>query len=569
MSDLAPITNIAEICHQLGVDSAVLSPGSRNAPLLVAFARHAGITSHVVVDERSAGFVAMGMAQQQQRPVALVCTSGTAPLNYAPAIAEAFYQALPLLVITADRAPEWVDQQDGQTIVQPQMYQQRVKASYNLPVDRDHPDAVWQIERTVAQAIHLAMCAPCGPVHINVPLREPFYPQGEIRYSPGKVIRELQGERVLSEAQWSALVERWSAHEKILVVVGQQRLSPALIAQFEQLDAVVVGDIVSNLHPCAGSIRCADLILGDLDHARLAQLRPDLLITLGQSLVSKNLKLFLRANPATEQWHIQAAGPVADTYQSLTQVVRLTPEGFFSQLAQRLPPGRPLAYRAQWQEWAERAHAFHAEFFSQPLAFNEFDAIRQVLAALPDDAILHLGNSMAVRYANHLALAPSRIEVYSNRGTAGIEGSLSTAVGHAHASTRLNLILLGDLSFFYDRNALWAQGGLPDNLRIVLLNNQGGGIFDILPNSRRLPECSPYFTTPHVLNAANTASDFGLEYWVCREGEPLARRVAGLLQPGAARLLEIHTAMSTNSEVFRLFKQQWSDLCHNRTHGRA
>ena len=173
---LQPIWNIAHICYKHGIENVIISPGSRSAPLTLAFARHENLNCKVVADERSAAFVALGIAQQTGKPVVLICTSGSAAYNYAPAIAEAYFQQIPLLVLTADRPPEWIDQLDGQTIRQNNIYGKHVKESYTLPVDLSHKDAIWHVGRIVSEAINLSKTYPFAPVHINAPFREPFYP---------------------------------------------------------------------------------------------------------------------------------------------------------------------------------------------------------------------------------------------------------------------------------------------------------------------------------------------------------------------------------------------------------
>mgnify|MGYP001031533192 CR=1 FL=1 len=566
---LPAVMNIAEICAQLGVAEAVISPGSRSAPLALAFARHPRMHTRVVIDERCAAFVALGIAQATGRPVALVCTSGTAPLNYGPGVAEAHYQQLPLILFTADRPPEWIDQQDGQTIVQPGMYQGRVKHCYSLPVDTDHPDAAWQMARSVAEAVNLADTPPRGPVHLNLPFREPFYPTAEqsVAYGPVRVIRQTQGRAVLEKAQWEALLATLEEAERVLVVAGQHNPGAGEIQALETLNLVTVGDIVSNLHGLPRVIRHPDSFLGGLDAETAKRLRPGLLISFGQSVVSKNLKLFLRAHPPREHWHVQLAGPAADTFQCLTRVIRLDPADFLATSQERLGRREDDDYMALWQGLEQNNRRLLAEL-ARDADFHEFSAVQAVLAALPDDCVLHLGNSMAVRHGNFIGLSRSTVRVRSNRGTAGIEGSMSTAVGHSLADSALNVLLLGDLSFFYDRNALWS-GPVPANLRIVLLNNQGGGIFDLLPDASHLPERDEFFLTRHELSAETTARDFELDYRTATDHRQLTAALGDFFSVGArAGLLEIRTDIEINSRFFRHFKQQWRTLCQNPLPGK-
>ncbi|NOZ03310.1 MAG: 2-succinyl-5-enolpyruvyl-6-hydroxy-3-cyclohexene-1-carboxylic-acid synthase, partial [FCB group bacterium] len=283
---LPAIVNIAEICARKGISNAILSPGSRCAPLTLAFARHEKINVRTVSDERSAAYIALGIAQSTQKPVVLVCTSGTAALNYAPAVTEAYYQHIPLIVITADRPPEWIDQQDGQSIHQSNLYAPHVKAGYDLPVDTAHADAAWHVERSVSDAVNCAQAFPPGPVHLNIPIREPFYPRGDetVRFdSDIRIIDEVNGTAVLDDEQWRKLVTKIQSVEKMLLVGGHGEKDSDLLEALNRLcknaDIPVVGDVITNLHPLENCVKHADIILARKDESALTDLRPDLLIT--------------------------------------------------------------------------------------------------------------------------------------------------------------------------------------------------------------------------------------------------------------------------------------------------
>ena len=267
-----------------------------------------------ISDERSAAYIALGMAQSLRQPVILLCTSGTAALNYGPAIAEAYYQKVPLLVITADRPPEWIDQNDGQSIRQRNLFQNHVKQSFELPVSLEHRDEVWQLHRTINQAIISSVSSQAGPVHINAPFREPFYPKygQEWEYNTQvPVVATFDNQTALATTDWDRLHETWSKTEKILVVAGQQPRSEALTLALETLQeqakVPVIGDATSNLHMVNGVIKHIELILGQ-DDALLETLKPDLLVTFGGAYISKNIKQFFRKYSPAMHWHIQAAG---------------------------------------------------------------------------------------------------------------------------------------------------------------------------------------------------------------------------------------------------------------------
>lgn len=567
MAILQPLINIAEICAQKGVHEVILSPGSRCAHLTIAFVRHLQITTRSISDERSAAFIALGIAQKTGETAGLVCTSGTAVLNYAPAITEAFFQQIPILIFTADRPAEWIAQQDGQTIYQRDVYGRHIKASYDLPSDYTHPDAIWHINRIVNEAINLSQTEPKGPVHINVPIREPFYPTGGEKIVFDRQIRitnRLKQHQTLSPEQWVELKEVWEASDRKLIIAGQHKLDLELVKVLqsveEELLVPIVGDIISNMHPIPVGIRHQDIFLARKDEKMLEQLRPDLLITFGQSVISKNLKLFLRQYPPYQHWHIQPAGTVADPFQSLTSILPTEPLYFFRELFnqnihQNDDGDVNTNYYTLWQEENRKAGKFIFHFLnSQP--FSEFVAIDTVLDALPENSVLHLANSMAVRYANFLSINPQKnVAIFANRGTSGIDGSTSTAVGSALTTNDIVTLITGDVAFFYDRNALW-NNYLPDNLRIILLNNHGGGIFRILDGPNRQPELDEFFATKQPLNARNTAQDAGMEYYHCNDALSLKAGLATFFtRDGKAKILEIETDSTSNTAVFAEYKK--------------
>ncbi len=574
------ITNIPHICAQHGVREVVISPGSRSAPLTVAFARHPDLRCRVVFDERSAAYLALGLAQQTGRPTALVCTSGTAALNYAPAVAEAFYQGVPLLLFTADRPPEWIDQQDNQTLHQAGLYEPHVRGSFQLPVDASHPDAAWQLTRLISQAVNRSQHPLPGPVHVNAPLREPLYPEPgtPTRFQEVKRVAELAGEPLLTEAAWDALLAAWGEAPRKLLLAGQQPPDPELLAALEALalepGVAVVGDLVANLFPEPGrggpAIQQGDAILLDRESATRQALAPDLLVTWGGPLVSKGLKLFLRAQRPAAHWHVQPAGDAPDTFQALTQVVRMAPTRFFQELAARLSAqgeGREdVGYGPAWRGLEAEARQ-RAQGFLAGAPFSEFQAVERVLWALPRGSHLQLGNSMPVRYANLIGRLPGMgfRRVDANRGVSGIDGTVSTAVGAAlacQAAGTITTLLVGDLAFFYDRNGLW-HDQLPANLRIVLLNNHGGGIFRMIPGPSQLTpaETERYFVTPQPLTARRTAEDHGCDYVRCRSAQELAAALPAFFQESdRPRILEIETDLEVNARVYTQFKERLQGL---------
>jgi 2-succinyl-5-enolpyruvyl-6-hydroxy-3-cyclohexene-1-carboxylate synthase len=562
---LQSIYNIAEICAQKGIKEVILSPGSRCAPLSLAFVRHPAIRTRTISDERSAAFIALGIALQTRKTVALVCTSGSAAYNYAPAVAEAFYQHIPLLILTADRPTEWVDQLDGQTIRQENIYGKHVKASFSFPLDLNHPDARWHSERMVSEAINIAEGKSQGPVHINIPLREPFYPTeaSPVSFDKNvKVIKTLSSQNQISETDWKTLSGEFSQSKKTLLVAGQSVYNENFIGQItelsQKLKAPVITDIISNLQSAEGTITNHDMILSDLHVAK--DLQPELLISFGNSVISKSLKSFLRKHKPAMHWHIQAGTTAPDTFQSLTRVIQYNdPSGFLRELSARTSRVQG-SYYGIWAEQEIKYAKTINNFFTQENIFSEFEAINSVINSLPDNSILHLANSMPVRYANYIGIKNDRkIEVCCNRGTSGIDGTLSTAVGAALSTDKIVTVITGDMAFFYDRNALW-NNYIPSNLRIVILNNHGGGIFRIIDGPNKLQELDEYFETVQPLTAENTAKDHKLDYHFCKEKIEVEKILPSFFKASKnSCILEIETDSKSNTELFKKFKKYIQD----------
>ncbi|MCY7358094.1 MAG: 2-succinyl-5-enolpyruvyl-6-hydroxy-3-cyclohexene-1-carboxylic-acid synthase [Rudanella sp.] len=578
MPILQPIVNIAELLYQKGITDVVISPGSRSAPLTMAVARHPGLKTRVVADERSAGFVALGMAMQSRRTVAVICTSGSAVYNLAPAVAEAYFQEMPLLLLTADRPHEWLHQQDGQTMAQAGVFGTHVKRSFDLPADYGHADYRWFIERSVNEAINLTGLAPAGPVHINVPLREPFYPaEGEtITFEPVRVIETLPVMQQLSPEVWHRLLDEWDDTECKLIVVGQIPYDLALLAVLhkisEELGVPIVGELVGNIGHNELFISHSDTLLGNPDGGFLESLRPELLITLGGSLLTRNLKTFLRQYPVKgPHWHISpAVDRVVDPFRSLTTMVPMAPLPFLEKLFadidyQRFRQGdddsdESFEFRERWQQADRQATRIVQQSLAES-AFTDWTATQAIMDSLPTDSILHLANSMPVRYANLCGLPADRqVAVSANRGVSGIDGCLSTAVGAALQTDKLVTVLIGDVAFFYDRNALW-HAQLPPNLRIVLLNNHAGHIFRIIDGPNRQPELAEFFETEQPLTARRTAEDAQIEYRFADNQGDLETALVGFFELSErAILLEIKTDKLVNEREFGVYKERVKGL---------
>ena len=564
---LQPIINLVNILAKKGVNNAIISPGSRNAPLTIALVRHPEIITKSVSDERSAAFIAVGMAQNLKAPVAICCTSGSAAYNYAPAVAEAFFQEIPLIILTADRPKEWIHQHDGQTIYQTDIFGKHVKQSFEVSSDYAHLDSVWHIERTINEAVNLSKSYPKGPVHINIPLREPFYPSDneEIRFELNpRLIDIVETEKTLTQNNWHKILNSFQNFDRILIAGGQAEINLELNDILQKLQdeffVVCLGDSISNLG--FEAISKHDIFLKSENE----NLKPELLITFGKSFISKGLKTFLRKNKAIEHWHLQSGEHLIDTFQSLTKIIPMKPTDFFTKIYDDLDfekfrtgeEDRDESYKNDWISQERKATIYIERFFEKVIHtenFNEFFVIKKLMDSLPENCQLHLANSMAVRYANFIGVDfKKNIEIFANRGTSGIDGCVSTAVGQALSTDKLVFLLVGDVAFFYDRNGLWNQY-LPDNLRILLLNNHGGGIFRIIDGPNKQAELNDYFETVQLMNAKNTAKDAGLEYFFTNTNELFDNFLTTFLSnQGKSKLLEVETDSIKNAEIFKLFK---------------
>lgn len=535
------------------MSNAILSPGSRCAPITLAFTRHKGFHCRTISDERSAAFIALGMAQQLSHPVVIVCTSGSAAYNYAPAIAEAFFQQIPLLVITADRPPEWIDQWDGQTIRQTNIYGQHVKGSFQFPDDFGHTDKVWHANRLANEAINLAMQYPQGPVHINIPLREPFYPESNEEFSFTEEIRSIEvvdPGKTLSDEAKNFLSVSLEKFQRIMIIPGQQRPDQYLQKLLDDIStlgkAVVVTDTISNVQS-EHTIVYHDHFIPFLHSENL----PDLIISFGKSIISKSLKLFLR-NSNAEHWHVQPNGYTPDTYQSLKKTIQSEPHSFLQLLLEQDKVSH-ASFLENWNKLNQAIADLLPRLF-QKAKFGEYKAMAKCLEAIPEQSKLHVANSMAVRYLNFLGARNQ--EVICNRGTSGIDGSNSTAVGCTFTTKEHVTLITGDMAFFYDRNAFWHNYQM-NNLRIILLNNHAGGIFRLIDGPAKQPELEEYFETHQRLSAGYLAKDFGFEYHLATDQLSLEAGLKSFYEKSTKpKILEIQSESTKNAKILRELKAE-------------
>ncbi|MDY8135669.1 2-succinyl-5-enolpyruvyl-6-hydroxy-3-cyclohexene-1-carboxylic-acid synthase [Aquimarina sp. 2201CG5-10] len=551
---------IVALCEAKGVRHIVISPGSRNAPLIIGFTEHPNMKCYSIVDERCAAFFGLGIAQQTKEPVALVCTSGSALLNYYPAISEAYYSDIPLVVLSADRPIERIDIGDGQTIRQKNVFENHILYSANLysevvaetiiedrKIQQKQREAQKHNEREINLALNKAI-EKKGPVHINVPFYEPLYDKIESpTISPKNIPVEYPQHKVSDELH-SEMLQEWNQAKRKLVLIGVN--SPGVLDQqwithfANDPSVLVLTETTSNIHH-SSHINCIDQLISTLNNDEFESLQPDILLTFGGMIVSKRIKAFLRKYQPQSHWYIDAK-KAFDTYFCLTEHIKLKPDTFFKGF---LPDTQLVEsnYKESWLSVREQRRLKHQKYLDQS-SFTDLKAYEAIFDGIPDHQMIQLSNSSTVRYAQLFSLN-STFKVFCNRGTSGIDGSTSTAIGAALSSKISTTLITGDLSFFYDSNGLW-NSYIPSNFKIILINNDGGGIFRILPGKEESGNFTKYFETTHGFSAEHLCAMYGFEYSQADTLEGVIKGVKKIYQKNdLPQLLEIFTPRKENDSA--------------------
>jgi 2-succinyl-5-enolpyruvyl-6-hydroxy-3-cyclohexene-1-carboxylate synthase len=547
---------LVEQCVAHGMEHVVCSPGSRNAPVVIALDEHPKVTCYVIHDERSAAFFAIGLSQKLGKPVGVVCTSGSAALNYYPAVAEAYYQCVPLVVITADRPDEWIDQGDGQTIVQKNVFSRHTRYQAHFSEKINGSDDQWYMEREIATAFSEANTVWKGPVHFNIALSEPLYGTAEITPVPGRKIELVRGKFHFSPSNVDECVKSMKWPKK-MVICGQLSPDPALLEQlriFANDSSVAV--FVENTSNLLDNkfIHCIDRTLNSVTEAEMEEFSPDLLITIGGAVISKKVKAFIRKHKPKEHWKIGFEFPYMDTYQSLTRSFQTEPAIFFREMNNLIYDRSVSNFGAKWKQKDFLVQDRMGAFFAN-VEYSDIKVFETILDYLPEGSNLHMANSSVVRYCQ--LFDPIRsVTYYSNRGTSGIDGSTSTACGAAAGDPKnVHVVITGDVSFFYDSNALW-NNYLGENLRIILINNAGGGIFRIIPGPATSKQCEQYFEARHNHDAEHIAKAFDIHYFSAESVEQIQGLMADFYvyeEGGRPKLLEIRTPEDKNHLMLEEF----------------
>ena len=571
-SSIPVAQSVVQHCKSKGIQNIVISPGSRNAPLTIGFTEDSYFKCFSIVDERSAAFFALGIAQQLRQPVAVVCTSGSALLNYYPAVSEAFYSDIPLVVISADRPSYKIDVGDGQTIRQDNVFQRHIGYSANLKQDVTH--ATDRIERYAPEFINgdllgsqkkiqayndaelnkaMEISITTGlPVHINVRFEEPLYN----RIEQPSVIAEIKEIEEIAPQGMEHLencAALWNASTKKMVLVGVN--DPGKVEQ-QFLDflandpsVIVLTETTSNIHhenffPSIDSI-VAPIEKSEDKEGEFLKLQPEILLTFGGLVVSKKIKAFLRQHQPKHHWHIDQV-KAYDTFFSLSYHFKMNVNTFFEEFSAQINVVNSdyfLFLNKVKQNYKQKRKAYLGD-----IDFSDMSAFDQISSNIPEDYQLQLANSSTVRYAQLFDLKPS-LQVFCNRGTSGIDGSTSTAIGASIYNKTPTLFITGDLSFLYDSNALW-NDYLRSDLRIIVINNSGGGIFRILPGRETSSNFERFFETKHSLGVRKYCDLFNIDYLFSNCSESLKFATSAFYEPSERpKLLEISTPRLLNDKI--------------------
>ena len=540
--------SITDLCFKKNIKNIVISPGSRNAPLTLGFNLHPYFKTYSLVDERAAAFFALGIAQQVKFPVVLVCTSGSALLNYYPAISEAYYSNIPLVILSADRPERLLNIGDGQTINQKNVFDKNIGYSENLNQNDNYYLNLFGLRDNNQDKINKALnfsIEKQTPVHINIPFSEPLY---EITNSLSvNTINKLPGLNNQNIKNISSFRNKWQNSIKKIILIGVS--SPEILCK-KSIDLLasdssllVLTENTSNVyHP--SFCNKIDQLIAPLTNKELKEFRPEILITIGGMIISKKIKAIFRDNKPKEHWHI-GIHDANDTFFCLTKHFKTIPNNIISKLYENFNDNG-TDYHNKWDLIISKRKEKHKKYLSE-LIYCDFKVFDYVLKSIPSNSMLQVSNSSAIRYTQLFDI-DSSINVFCNRGTSGIDGSTSTAIGAASVFKGNTVFITGDLSFFYDSNALW-NNFIPTSFRIILINNKGGGIFKILTKDNNTELFKKFFETKHDLYAKDLCNMYGFEYFSSDDEDKLKNVLNDFYnQSEKPRLLEVITDNDYNQD---------------------
>lgn len=553
-SDNKLIIQIISLLKEFDIRHIVVSPGSRHFPLTHSLDNDKFFKLYSVVDERSAAFFALGLIQKHNCPVAIACTSGSAITNYGSAVSEAYYQRLPLLLLTADRIPEALDQMEDQMIDQKNLFSGFIKFSANLPTIRVDNDE-WYANRLINEALINLNHHGRGPVHINYPILSHSSDTFQTKTLPE--VRKISINTLETDKKKWPLFSNKLINKNIVVIWGQsvniiKELNDSLTKFCELYDVVILKDKLSNLYnECA--IDNTFTTLHALSITEKEQLFPDIVITIGANTVFNNeIKSYLKLFPdRIEHWQVGHEDKIIDPYKRLTEIFIMSETTFFTNLTRNIINinTNNKLYRKNWFSISESIEEPNPPY-SQMYAIGKF------MKKIPDNSVLQIANSIPIRMAHFFDLKKT-VSCYCNRGVNGIDGSMSTAVGFASESDELTFLLIGDLSFFYDMNAIWNRH-LSKKLRILLTNNEGGAVMHS-PFNQEMQKYLPAFTSAsHTTSAKGWVESLGFKYIAAYNSEDVDNGIDILTSLEASKpiLLEVFTKKEDDIQVYKKYLRE-------------
>ncbi|WP_185851544.1 2-succinyl-5-enolpyruvyl-6-hydroxy-3-cyclohexene-1-carboxylic-acid synthase [Blattabacterium cuenoti] len=555
------VQSLGEILIAKSIIHIIISPGSRNAPLIIHFTQHMSFKTYSVVDERCAGFFALGISQQIKKPVVLSCTSGSAVVNYYPAVTEAFYQNIPLIFLTADRPKEIIDVFEGQSIHQENIFQKHVETSIQLTED-ESKSGLWYNDRLMNESINRCILKK-KPIHINIPFSEPLYETTNYLQVKPKIIKTISVENnYIEKNKYKKEKYIWKKSKKKMILLGlffpernmerilkNLSIDPSIVI-FTETTSHIYGKFSFPIDPLILSMKSKEWL----------QLKPNLLLTIGINIISKKIKFYLRKYPPMYHWHIgDHQNNYPDTYYKLTTYWAIKPETFLKKFFctnknnnVNNSHSQLSNYRYLWEKLRKFRIKKQNSFLKKEKSFSDIQVLFFIFKSIPNHSILQLGNSTIIRYYQLFYKKKYSVKSYCNRGTSGIDGCVSTAIGSAVSSKKIVTLIIGDISFFYDSNALW-NNYIPNNFRIILINNEGGNIFRFFSN--KIPKKSfNFFETKHSFTAEKICEMHNWKYERVSDKFSLKKSLYIFWNKSdIPSLLEIKTQKSNNAKILKRY----------------
>jgi len=549
-----------------GLTDVVISPGSRSTPLAMTVCEHDGLSEWVMIDERSAAFFALGIAKETKRPVALICTSGTAAANYFPAIVESYHARVPLIILTADRPHELRDVGAPQAIEQIKMYGEYVKWFQEMALPEASDRMLSYVREKAARAVYEAGSGNAGPVHLNFPFREPLIPDFSLdnlwgnKNNPSHYLT-YNGEKRLTKVQLNHLINKLTRKQKGIIVCGPQvdeDLAQAITKLASKLAVPILADPLSQLragkHEHQHIVESYDAIFRN--PWMREQLKPEYIIRFGAMPVSKSYLFYLEENHEIPQYIVEEFEGFRDPTGNTTQFIYANPVRLCEELINTLK--NDVLHHSWLEQWQQMNHIAKKHLLAASShGLTEGEAVKCMLDVIPTKSNLYVGNSMAVRDLDTFFMTTEKeISVLANRGTNGIDGMISSALGAATAKNPLTL-LIGDLSFYHDLNGLLAAKHYDLNITILLINNNGGGIFSFLPQANEEKSFERLFGTPVNIDFGPMVTAYGGKHSVSTSKDDLIEQLIRSYQHKGLSVIEVQTDRTENVNWHR---QLWSKI---------